>query len=290
MNKLIVLFVFFTSVTFAQKIEIGNQENQIKTYKYVLENFDFIKKNNPHEMIYVNLIFNKYRFIQQATYYSAITENKDDEKKTEIQISGELDEFIKNSFSFFYNDIFFNKGEGEAGYSFFIPINKKNLQTAINNINEETQRIAKEIDKTGVLPNSNFNLQINSLNFNRQKIENKKIESKLNELNSELIEIAPDLYLIFRIIKTNQFKTKISKDYFEYKIMYLKGTASKLYVSHRSGMFTEREIEIEEIEEYGGNDNLADPNCFASNEDNSYDFIFKNFKFNIKIQFLNSSK
>lgn len=289
MNKLIILFAFFTSITFGQKIKIGNQENQIKTYQYVLENFDLIKKNNPEEMIYVNLIFNKHRFIDRVTYYSCAIAN-DDEKKTETQVPAALDEFIKNSFSFFLNDIFFNKSEGEGGYSFYIPLNKKNLKLAINNINEETERLAKETDRVGVIPNSKFNFQINSLYFNREKIENKKIESQLNELNSELIEIAPDLYLVFRIIKTNQFKTNMSRDYFEYKIMYLKGTSSKLYILNRSEMFDKNGIEIDEVPTSGGNDNLADSICSDEDGDNSSDFIFQEFKFNLKIQFTNSPK
>jgi hypothetical protein len=290
MNKLIVLFVFFTSITFGQKIEIGNQENQIKTYQYVLENFDLIKKNHREEMIYVNLIFNKYRFIDRVTYYSCSTESNDDAKKTETQVPDALDKFIKNSFSFFLNDIFFNKSEYESGYAFYIPLNKKNLKLAIDEVNEATQRLANETDKIGVIPNSEFNLQINNLYFDGEKIENKKIESKLNELNSKLIEIAPDLYLVFRIIKTNQFKTNISKDYFEYKIMYLKGTHSKLYVRNRSEMFDKNAIEIEEIESFGGNDNLADSTCFESDEDNHSSLIFQKIKFNLNIQFTNSPK
>lgn len=289
MNKLIIVLLFFTSITFGQKIEIGNQENQIKTYKYVLENFDLIKKNHPEEMIYVNLIFNKYRFVDRVTYFSCATAN-DDEKKKETQVPAALDEFIKNAFSFFLNDIFFNKSEGEGGYAFYLPLNKKNLKLAINNINEETERLAKETDRVGVLPNSKFNLQINSLYFNGEKIDNKKIESQLNELNSELIEITPDLYLVFRIIKTNQFKTNMSRDYFDYKIMYLKGTSSKLYTLNRSEMFDRNGIEIDEVPTFGGNDNLADSVCSDEDGDNSSDFIFQKFKFNLKIQFTNSPK
>ncbi|PXY47240.1 hypothetical protein [Flavobacterium hydrophilum] len=288
-NKLIVLFFFFTSIAFGQRMAIGNQENQIKTYQYVLENFDFIKKNNKEEMIYVDLIFNKYHFIQSATYYSCKKEDFNVENKVITKVPFELDEFIKNSFSFFLNDIFFNKSNGEGGYTFFIPLDKKNLKLAINNINEEKQRLAKETDIVGVIPNSKFNLQISNLYFYRKKTAERKIESQLKEFNSELIEIAPDLYFVFRIIKTNQFNTNMSKDYFEYKIMYLKGTSSKLYISNRSEMFR-NEIEIDEVPTSGGNDNLSDSVCSDEDEDNSYDSIFQNFKFNLKIQFTNSPK
>jgi hypothetical protein len=287
MNKLLVLFFFFTSIAFGQKMAIGNQENQIKTYQYVLENFDFIKKNNKEEMIYVDLIFNKYHFIQSATYYSCKKEDFNAENKVVTKVPFELDEFIKTSFSFFLNDIFFNKSNGDGGYAFFIPLNKNNLKLAINNINEEKQRLAKETDTVGVTPNSKFNLQISNLYFTEKKTAERTIESQLNEFNSELIEIAPDLYLIFRIIKTNQFNTNISRDYFEYKIMYLKGTSSKLYISNRSEMFR-NEIEIDEVPTYGGNDNLSDFVCSDEDEDSSNDFIFQNFKFNLKIQFTNS--
>ena len=230
MKKLIILFILFTSMTFAQKIEIGNEENQMKTYKYVLENFDFIKKNNPEELIYVELSFNKYSFLEKVTYYSSTTENRNDEHKTEIQILNELDEFIKNSFSFFNKDIFFSKRQAGGVYSFFIPLNKENLKIAIKNIRNGILNEKSEIDKIGIITNSKFNLQIDNLYFNSKKNESIKIESQLNGLNSELIEIAPNLYLVFRIIKTNQFITNKAIDYFEYKIMYLEGNSSELLI------------------------------------------------------------
>jgi hypothetical protein len=55
-------------------------------------------------------------------------------------------------------------------------------------------------------------------------------------------------------------------------------------------MFHENEIEIDEIGSSGGNDNLADTNCFGFEENSSDDPIFQNFKFNLKIQFANSPK
>jgi len=286
MKKLIFLLLLFTSINYAQKVEIGNEQNQIKTYMYVLDNFDLIKKNIPEELIYVELVFNKNSFIQKATYYDGTLWDRNNEQKKEVQVPYQLDEFIKNSFSFFRNEVFFNRNEGDGGYAFFIPLEKEKLKLSISAGNKEIQRKKNQIDTIGIVANSKFNLQINNLNFQRNKIENKKIESKLYGLNSDMIEIAPHLYLIFRIIKTNQFKTNLSIDFFEYKIMYLKGTSSSLYVWHRTEMFGKNEIVIEEIESFGGTDNLANLPYCELDENEKEGFEFKNFKFNIKIQFV----
>lgn len=286
MNKLIIILIFFTSVNFAQKMEIGDSENQLKTYKFVFDNFEKIKNNNPEEMIYVTISFNKNHFIEKINYFSCDKENMRNEQKTETKVLYELNEFIENSFSFFSNNIFFSKSIGESNLSFYIPLNKKELEIGIKEYPNEIKKIELKKDTLGIKSNSKFDLQIRNLYFNKTKYEDKKLECKLNLLNSELIEIAPNLYLVFRIIKTNQFNTNIADDYFEYKIMYLKGTTSELYTDNRESIFNSNKIEIDEIQTYGGIDNLADlKNCEITDDVTELSTKFKDFNFNLDIQF-----
>lgn len=283
MNKLIIVLIFFTTTIFAQKIEIGDSENQLKTYKFVYDNFEKIKQNNPEEIIYVTLSFNKNHFIEKINYFSCTKENMFNEKKAETKVSSELNEFIENSFSFSSNNIFFTKSLGETSYSFYIPLSKKELEKLIKG----NQKTEPERDKIEIPLNSKFDLQISNLYFDKIKYNDKNIGSKLNILNSELIEIAPNLYLIFRIIKTNQFKTNIADDYFEYKIMYLKGTSSELYTDCRKSFFYSNKIELNEMNSIGGNDNLADSKfCETTDEITELSRKFEDFKFNLKIQFV----
>jgi hypothetical protein len=286
MNKpiIIIILLFFTCIIFGQKIEIGNIENQLKTYNYVLNNLDKIKSNNKEEILYVTLNFNKNHFIEKTTYFSCNKQTMHDEEKKETKVSYELNQFIENTFSFFSNDIFHSKQSGESGFSFFIPFSKKNLEIAINEVNNEIHNLEQNIDKIGIIPDSKFNLQLTDLYFNRKKYDDKKDECKLNNLNSQLIEIAPNLYFIFRIVKTNQFVTNKAVDFFEYKIMYLEGTSSELFISNRFKIDS-KEIEIDEIPLSSADDNLSDSTYCESDEIENSSRKFENIKFLIKLQF-----
>nr|WP_315199355.1 hypothetical protein [uncultured Flavobacterium sp.] len=285
MNKLIIITLFFTSFIFAQKIEIGNIENQLKTYNYVLNNLDNIKSNNEEEILYVTLNFNKNHFIEKSSFFSCNKQTLNDENKKEIKVSDELNQFIEKTFSFFSNDIFYSKQNGESRYSFFIPLSKKDLEIGINNITNEIHNLEHNSDKKGIIANSKFNLQLTDLYFNRKKYDDKKDEGKLNNLNSQLIEIAPNLYFIFRIIKTNQFVTNKAVDFFEYKIMYLEGTSSELFISNRFKIDS-KEIEIDEIPLSSADDNLSDSPYCESDEIENSSRKFENIKFSIKLQFV----
>jgi hypothetical protein len=286
MNKpiIIIILLFFTCIIFGQKIEIGNIENQLKTYNYVLNNLDKIKSNNKEEILYVTLNFNKNHFIEKTTYFSCNKQTMHDEEKKETKVSYELNQFIENTFSFFSNDIFHSKQSGESGFSFFISFSKKNLEIAINEVNNEIHNLEQNIDKIGIIPDSKFNLQLTDLYFNRKKYDDKKDECKLNNLNSQLIEIAPNLYFIFRIVKTNQFVTNKAVDFFEYKIMYLEGTSSELFISNRFKIDS-KEIEIDEIPLSSADDNLSDSTYCESDEIENSSRKFENIKFLIKLQF-----
>lgn len=285
MIKLSIIFIFFTTCIFAQKIEIGNSKNQLSVYKYVLKNFDSIKKNNPEEIIFVTINFNKNQLIKNISYYSCTIKNMHDEIKKETTVSYELNNFIENSFSFLSDNIFFSKKIIESSYSFYIPLIKKNLEDAIIEGTKELEKLENKYDKTGIISNCKFDLQINNLYFNKRKYEDQIIKSKLNLLNSELIEIAPNLYFIFRILKTNEFNTNLAVDYFEYKIMYLNGTLSELFVYNRFEIFDTKNIEISEIESFGGNDILADSTYCESEEVETLSQRFYGFKFNLKLRF-----
>jgi hypothetical protein len=287
MNKdiIIIILLFFTCIIFGQKIEIGNIENQLKTYNYVLNNLDKIKSNNKEEILYVTLNFNKNHFIEKTTYFSCNKQTMHEEEKKETKVSYELNKFIENTFSFFSNDIFYSKQSGESGYSFFIPLSKKNLEIAINEVNNEIHNLGQNIDKTGIIPDSKFNLLLTDLFFNGKKYDDKKIEGKLNNFNSQLIEIAPNLYFIFRTIKTNQFVTNNTVDYIEYKIMYLEGTSSKLFISNRFKIDS-KEIEISETPLSYGNDSLSDTQCCESDEMQYLSRKFENIKILITLQFV----
>lgn len=286
MNKLIIITLFFTSFIFAQKIEIGNIENQLKTYNYVLNNLDKIKSNNEEEILYVTLNFNKNHFIEKSSFFSCNKQTLHYENKKEIKVSNELNQFIENTFTFISNDIFYSKQNGESSYSFFIPLSKKDIEIGIANITNEIHNLQQNTDKKGIISNSKFNLQLTDMYFNRIKYDDKKDEGKLNNHNSQLIEIAPNLYFIFRIIKTNQFVTNKAVDYFEYKIMYLEGTSSELFISNRFKIDS-KEIEIDEIPLSSGNDNLSDSTYCESDEIENLSRKFENIKFLIKLQFVN---
>jgi|GEM_PF-4957669 len=286
MSKLVIIIIlFFTSFTFAQKIEIGNIENQLKTYNYVLTNFDQIKSDNKEEILYVVLDFNKNHFIEKSSFFSCNKQNMNEEQKKETEVSNKLKQFIENTFSFYSYDIFYSSQIGESSYSFFIPLSKKDLEIAIDNISKEINNKERYNHETDITPNSRFNLQTTDLYFNRIKYNDQKSEGKLDNLNSQLIEILPNLYFIFRIIKTNQFVTNRAVDYFEYKIMYLKGTSSELFVSNRFKI-NSNEIELSEIPYSSGNDNLSDSGYCDSDEIEKLSHKFENIKFSIKLQFV----
>ena len=139
-------------------------------------------------------------------------------------------------------------------------------------------------NKVGIKENSKFTLELKNLYFNNKNYELLKNKNKLNVYNSQLIEIAKNLYLIFRIIKTNEFETSKETDYFEYKIMYLDGTASELFGGGRFKLES-KEVEISEIASTGGNDNLSD---YCNSDSDEFEYLstkFNTIKFNIKIKF-----
>ena len=139
-------------------------------------------------------------------------------------------------------------------------------------------------NKVGIKENSKFTLELKNLYFNHKNYELLKNENKLNVYNSQLIEIAKNLYLIFRIIKTNEFETSKETDYIEYKIMYLDGTASELFGGGRFKLES-KEVEISEIASTGGNDNLSD---YCNSDSDEFEYLstkFNTIKYNIKIKF-----
>ena len=69
--------------------------------------------------------------------------------------------------------------------------------------------------------------------------------------------------------------------------MYLNGTESELLVSNRSKIDNSTEIEITEIENNGGNDNLSD-STYCDNEsefEHKMNSIFEDIKFRLILEF-----
>lgn len=282
MRKIFIFFIFSINI-FGQKVELGNHKNQLKIYNYVLKNLETIKKNNFQEILYVNLNFNKNHFIEKINYFSCNKKNMLEKVKLETKVSSDLNEYVEKTFSFFSNNPFFSKQSGESSFSFYIPLDKKSLEIAIKEVNGN-KYLNKNKENIGIKQNSKFTLDIKNLFFNKIKYNDKKSDYHLIVRNSELIEIAQNLYLVFRIIKTNDFESNYNTDYFEYKIMYLDGTSSELFDGSRFSLDS-NEVEISEINLSGGNDNLSNSYYCDSEEFEDLSSKFIGLKFNIKIKF-----
>lgn len=276
------LLIISTPQVFGQINKFSNEDNQIKVYQFVLQNLDSIKKHSNVENISMMISYKKNYEIEKISYHSARLAPVKVDTGAEISIWYSLDNYIREIYKFCPNDVFRSKNVSKWSYFYVIPLSKENLIKGIKFLkkDQKVKNVAQNVSF-----NSKFSMIVDTLYFNKVNYSRFEISSRLDILNSEIIEIEPNVYFAFRIIKTSGndffYTKKVPKDFVEYKLFYYQRGSLKLVLCDRQSI-SNKSVTITQIENSSSDDPLLD--CNSCNSEDSL-YLLNDLKLNLKIIF-----
>ena len=245
----IIFFLMFVNFGYSQVYNCNVIENQIKTYEFVLKNFDIIKKTTKSDLLLVSINFNEESsLLENITFYNdpKVYEEPID-KKYEVSVSFELENFIIQNFGFCPAQNFDEEHSQYGNIKFRIPLIKKNLLLAIEELNKSVKETS-DLDSTLIEPDANFSIQINKIKLNNEKVISfeKPIQSVLKIYNSQIIKLSKNYFLTFRVLKTSELNINQPVYYLEHKLFYVLGRKSYVISKESNQRITNNIFEIED--------------------------------------------
>jgi hypothetical protein len=215
---LIIIQLLGFTIGFSQKeVPINLDECSIELRKFMLENFDSIKKHTPQDTIFFIV---KYKYKKRIPYFLGFYYDTCSEYNNKIEVWKPLEDYSEKLFSFLPN---IDPNSFQAEHLLHIVLveehlkdfikssekyleNKKQNSGEINYNNKFTIEIKRLFYKnySGIFYIDSLKKMQDSLNTHSAlEIKDYKYVSKLNGLNSNAIWIDENTILVFRVNKTS---------------------------------------------------------------------------------------
>ncbi|WP_179319769.1 hypothetical protein [Winogradskyella helgolandensis] len=146
-NVILILSIIFSNLIFCQIEKCSVQEIQLETYEFVLNNLNRINKKfeNKESLIEVSIDFKKhtpeqevtkdYAEIKNTDYYLVSPENSySGENKEKIKVYSKLDKLVVDKINNCISNSTEFKEHLYGNITFRIPLNKKNIGIAIEQV------------------------------------------------------------------------------------------------------------------------------------------------------------
>lgn len=146
-NFIIILSIFFSSFIFSQIKNCSVDNIQLETYDFVLNNLNRINKKieNKNSLIQTSIDFKKHSLeeinktvdteIEKINYFLISPENSyNGENKKKIKVHSKLNNFLIKKINYCINNTNEFKESIYGNITFRIPLNKKNIEKAIEEV------------------------------------------------------------------------------------------------------------------------------------------------------------
>ncbi|MCK7590934.1 hypothetical protein M0G43_10155 [Subsaxibacter sp. CAU 1640] len=198
-----IALIILNNFAFSQSHNCNTDNNILKIYEFVQLNLDSIKSYTKNDIIKVSIDF-KDAFVEN-TSYSVVNTTQDSvsQKTNQITVWKQLDTYIKETYKFCPSLDFESEENLLTNVSIIIPLKEDFLENVIEDSKNTnyTNYLIENFKKINV--NNKFIVKVKKLNLGA---ENKTaiIKSELNYYNSDIIQIAPNYYLLFSVACTSE--------------------------------------------------------------------------------------